>query len=83
MPLLTGEMEAPLSPTPLSPGAYQVSSAGAPAAAAAVQRQSMASIRPNHSRTQSRFADSASRVSDEEGSRTAVKVGQYHNLNSS
>lgn len=45
-----------------------------------MQRQSMASMRPHHARTHSRFADSASRVSDEEGSRTAVKVGQFTHL---
>ncbi|KAI5363063.1 Putative kinesin motor domain, P-loop containing nucleoside triphosphate hydrolase [Septoria linicola] len=51
----------PTSPPPLSPGVHQ----------AQVQRPSTASMRHNHKRTQSRFADHAS---DDEGPRTSVKV---------
>ncbi|CAK1358207.1 unnamed protein product [Cercospora beticola] len=58
MPLFANAMEPPLSPPPQSPNA--------------IQRPPTANMRTTHSRTQSRM--SASRVSDEDASRTAVKV---------
>ena len=61
MPLFANAMEPPLSPPPQSPNA--------------TQRPPTANMRTTHSRTQSRM--SASRVSDEDASRTAVKVGSY------